>query len=180
MRNNYLIKDDIVIIYLNRRCENKIMECIIDTDKFDLIDSYDVTWCPKWSYEANRFYVGACKYIGLIDGKPQYKMIYLQRILLNCKRFGEWVDHIDHDGMNNRIENLRITTSSENARNREKINANNSTGFRNVSFVSGKYIVQLQVDGKNTVLGRFYTAEEAGLYAEEMREKYYGKFAGNS
>jgi hypothetical protein len=42
--------------------------------------------------------------------------------------------------------------------------------------------VQLQVNGKNTHLGRFKKdqLEEAGKFAEEMRQKYYGVFAGSN
>jgi hypothetical protein len=43
-------------------------------------------------------------------------------------------------------------------------------------------MVQLQIDGKNTCLKRFKEneLEEAGKFAEEMRNKYYGEYAGNS
>lgn len=42
--------------------------------------------------------------------------------------------------------------------------------------------MQLQVDGKNTCLGRFAyeDLDKAGKFAEEMRQKYYGEFAGVS
>ena len=47
-------------------------------------------------------------------------------------------------------------------------------------MIDDKWIVQLQVDGKNTKLGTFTDVDEAGAFAEEMREKYYGKFKGNN
>ena len=178
MRNNFIIKDDVVIIYIYRRKENKFFECIIDKNDFELIDFYDVTWYPKWSYKAKRFYVGASQYLGKAEGKPKYKMLYLHRILLNCKKFGEWADHIDHDPLNNRMNNLRILTSSENGRHRERKNSNNVSGHRNVANINGSYVVQMQIDGKNAKLGSFDNIEEAGDFAEEMRKKYYGEFSG--
>ena len=44
------------------------------------------------------------------------------------------------------------------------------------------WVVQLQINKKNTVLGKFPKdqLEEAGKFAEQMRQKYYGKFAGNN
>jgi len=36
-----------------------------------------------------------------------------------------------------------------------------------------KYIVQLQINGKNTIFGRFKDLEEARKCAEENRKKYY-------
>ena len=43
-----------------------------------------------------------------------------------------------------------------------------------------KWAVQLQINKKGVVLGTFpkNKLEEAGKFAEEMRQKYYGEFAG--
>jgi len=43
-------------------------------------------------------------------------------------------------------------------------------------------MVQIQVNGKNTRLKNFPEdqVDEAGKYAEEMREKYYGNFKGRN
>jgi hypothetical protein len=42
--------------------------------------------------------------------------------------------------------------------------------------------VQLQINGKNTILGKFpyEQLEEAGAFAEQMRQKYYGEYAGRN
>ena len=73
-------------------------------------------------------------------------------------------------------------TINENLKNRKGRNSNNKSGYRNVSWDGYKWIVQLQVNGKNTCLGRFpeNELEQAGKFAEEMRQKYYGKFAGSN
>lgn len=61
---------------------------------------------------------------------------------------------------------------------------NNRSGYRNVCWEkkSKRWIVQLQVNGKNTVLKKFKEneLEEAGKYAEKMRKELYGKFAGGN
>lgn len=42
--------------------------------------------------------------------------------------------------------------------------------------------MQLQINKKNTVLGKFdyEDLDKAGQFAEEMRQKYYGEFAGSN
>jgi len=95
---------------------------------------------------------------------------------------GEKVDHIDHDTFNTRKKNLRISVNLENTRNRKGKNSNNKSGYRNVSWNGSGWSVQLQIEGKNTTLKRFPRdkLEEAGAYAELMRQRYYGEFAGDT
>jgi hypothetical protein len=47
-------------------------------------------------------------------------------------------------------------------------------------LVNDWWVVQLQIEGKNERLGKFKDVHEAGKFAEEMRQKYYGEFAGKS
>ena len=82
----------------------------------------------------------------------------------------------------NRKSNLRVISHSNNATNRKSRNKNNKSGYRNVCWDGYKWVVQLSIDGKNTHLGRFdyEDLDKAGKFAEEMRQKYYGEFAGNN
>lgn len=87
------------------------------------------------------------------------------------------VDHIDGDPRNNRIENLRAATSSQNQHNR-KANKNcnpNGKGLKQLS--SGSWLVRLNREGKSVFCRAFKEFELAQLVAEEARELYHGKFA---
>jgi hypothetical protein len=94
------------------------------------------------------------------------------------------VDHVLHDGLDNRRSNLRITDNSSNTKNRKSKNSNNTTGYRNVTHVTSDkktpYHVQLQINGKNTVLGKFADVDKAGKFAKEMRKKYYKEYKGRN
>lgn len=92
----------------------------------------------------------------------------------------EYVDHKNHNTIDNRKNNLRVTRNDKNTKNRKSKNSNNTSGYRNVSWVNNKWIVQLQIKGKNKVLGKFDDINKAGKFAEKMRKKYYGDFAGNN
>lgn len=93
----------------------------------------------------------------------------------------EYVDHREpKKTLDNRRSNLRVTTNSKNNRNRKGMNINNKSGYRNVSWRDNGWVVQLQINGKNTVLDKFDDVDEAGAYAEKMRKKYYKEFAGKS
>ena len=92
------------------------------------------------------------------------------------------IDHINTNIRDNRKENLRVISVSDNGKNRAKRNRNNKSGYRNVSWDASAWVVQIQENGRGTCLGRFSKdkLEEAGKFAEKMRQKYYGEYAGNS
>jgi hypothetical protein len=176
--NKYKVVDDYVIIYIHRR-DKTIIETIIDVEDLDRLKELNLYWHTYYDKKLRHYYVQATEYMGVFDGKPKYRMWYLHRVVMNAGK-KEYVDHEDHDTLNNRKFNLRLTKQLYNTKNRSGRNSNNKSGYRNVSWVDGKWVVQIQIDGKNTCLGRFTDVDKAGKFAEEMRQKYYGKFAGNS
>ena len=90
------------------------------------------------------------------------------------------IDHIDGDRSNNKIENLRDVTKSENAQNR-KMPINNTSGIKGVCWhkAVNKWYVQLQVNKKMKYFGIYDNLELAQLVAIEARDKYHGKYARN-
>lgn len=183
--NKYIIKDDITEIYLKKR--NKETEiCIIDTEDLQRLIDFNVTWYIKFNKNNKTNYVIANIYNGKINGKLQNSTITLQTFILNT-RTGDSknriiVDHKDHNPMNNKKENLRIIINQNNSRHRKGKNINNTSGYRNVSWdkKNNNWMVQLQVEGKNKILGRFDNVDEAGKFAEIKRKELYGKFAGEN
>lgn len=92
------------------------------------------------------------------------------------------MDHENHDSTDCRKSNLREANNKLNTKHRKGKNSNNKSGYRNVCRQGNKWVVQLQVNGKNTKLGSFDLdqLEEAGRFAQEMREKYYGDYKGEN
>lgn len=69
------------------------------------------------------------------------------------------VDHINHDTLDNKVENLRLVTNIENSSNKKARKYNLPTGVQKTK--SGKYVA---VTGKKKLrLGIFNTPEEASL-----------------
>ena len=181
--NNYIIDEEngIAKIELNRRNAENLWTTI-DLEDLERVINFPYTWFAKYYEDIDSYYACASQYI------PELKharTILMHQFIMGIDRTAREfnVDHQNHNTLDNRKENLRITNVPNNSKNREKRNSNNKSGYRNVCWNSSRnrWVVQLQVDGKNKVLGTFKEdeLEKAGKFAEEMRNKYYGVYAGN-
>jgi len=87
------------------------------------------------------------------------------------------VDHIDGNPSNNRWNNLRECSISENHQNRVA-NSNSTSKYIGVSWrlPTNKWMAQIQVNGKVNYLGYFDTPELASKAYEDFAKNYHGKF----
>ena len=88
------------------------------------------------------------------------------------------VDHKDNNPSNNRIENLRSVTLSENSYNAKK-RADNKSGVKGVYWhkEGKKWSVQVAVNKKRKFFGLFDNLELADLVAQKARNMYHGPYA---
>jgi len=87
------------------------------------------------------------------------------------------VDHIDGDKLNNKIENLRECTRSQNNFN-SKAPKTNTSGVKGVSWHKklSKWRAYLHVNKKQKNLGLFEDLELAQLVVSEARELFHKEF----
>lgn len=88
------------------------------------------------------------------------------------------VDHIDGNPSNNRIENLRLATRSENMSNRGK-QLDNTSGYKGVSWCNRhkRWKALISKDGNKIFLGYYDSALEAAAFYDAAAIKFHGKFA---
>lgn len=87
------------------------------------------------------------------------------------------IDHIDMNRSNNKWNNLRDATLSQNRANC-RARPNNKTKLKGAyRKKNGRYYPFIQIDGKPTYLGGYATAEEAHKVWIEAAKKYRGEFA---
>jgi hypothetical protein len=85
------------------------------------------------------------------------------------------IDHINCVKDDNRIDNLREASPSENMQNMVTSYSNNKQGILGVCFQKkmGKFQAQIMKYGKNKYLGCFYTKEEAHKAYLEAKSKIH-------
>lgn len=92
--------------------------------------------------------------------------------------FPEFLDHKDGNRLNNKIENLRVASRSENNYN-QKMRKDNTSGIKGVSFSKShkKWRAFIQVDKQYKHLGYFDSAEKATKAIKKVRKQLHGEFA---
>lgn len=109
--------------------------------------------------------------------------MYLKHRLVFLYHHGnlpKYVDHINGNREDNRIENLRLATQAENARN-AKLPRHNTSGIKGVSRAKKdrNWTCSLRTNKKLKTVGGFETKELAQEFMELWRETAHGQFANH-
>ena len=114
---------------------------------------------------AFRWYVSCFGYVVRAVGK---RKVIMHRVVANTPK-GMMTDHINRNKLDNRKENLRICTNSENQYNRLG-NKGSASKYKGVAFSKklGKWQAQIWFGGRQRHLGMFEDQKEAAKrYNEE-------------
>jgi hypothetical protein len=182
MKNKIITDGEITYIEVIH-LKKEIFNIIIDTEDLDKIIKFDRSWYVSLQRKDREYYAYCTFYNGKINGKYSYNIYGLHQFIMDILSGDRSIeiDHINHNRLDNRKENLRPTSGGKNQQNRQGKNSNNKSGYRNVCLIQGYYRIQLQINKKNHLFpDKFTTAEEANEFAITMRELYYGEFAGES
>lgn len=97
--------------------------------------------------------------------------------------YGEWperdLDHINGNGSDNRIDNLRQATKKQNMRN-VKRHDDGCSGLKGVTYCGrrkSKWVAQINVDGFHKYLGRFSCPAAAHFAYCIAADRHFGEFA---
>lgn len=120
-----------------------------------LLDQEDLGKFESRSWRINKGYV--------ISRDQPPARIFLHRLLLKAKE-GQFVDHKNGNGFDNRKVNLRLCSRQENARNSKKrLLGKAKSIYKGVSWHKGarKWVAFITVDYKFIYLGLFLSEKEA-------------------
>jgi len=150
----------------------------------ELLDYNPETGVFKWRKPPRKKAIN-----GLVAGKRggRYVMIGIEQTLYCAHRLawlyvhGKWphldIDHINRDGRDNRIANLREATPSDNMCNARQ-RSDNSTGFRGVFPKRKRFSAQVRKGKTRLSLGTFDTPEEAHAAYVKAARALHGEFSG--
>lgn len=104
--------------------------------------------------------------------------ILMHRVILGLTDRNIHADHINGDGLNNQLTNLRACTHKENLRN-QRNQSGCSSIYKGVSFNKERknWESKIKVDKKTIHLGRFTSEIEAAQKYNIASLKYFGEFS---
>src|SRR3972149_622779 len=112
-------------------------EILLTSGNFTIVDDEDYeTLSQQVWYEINGYAVGS----------RHSKNVIMHREIVNPPK-DMFVDHINGVKLDTRRENLRICTAAQNRHNRGK-QRNNTSGFKGVYKVRGKWAADINIDGR--------------------------------
>jgi hypothetical protein len=144
---------------------------IVDADDFERLSKFK--WCAIKSSKGKTWYARRWT----ARGKGKQAPILMHREILNIL-ITVLLDHKNGNGLDNRKENLRISTCSQNNQNRSKPK-NNTSGIKGVYWNkrNKKWMARIQANHKVHYLGYFHELEDAATAYYNEAIRLHGEFA---
>ena len=155
--NEIVIHDDYAeVVLYNKNC--------VEIDKV-LIDLEDIEKVSKHKW--HKSYSG---YAVTSNSKPMH------RLIIKCPK-EKFIDHINHNKLDNRKQNLRITEQKHNTKNRVRP-SNNTSGKTGVSWKKdiNKWIAYIGVNNKHIYLGEYKDIQDAINARIKAEKKYFVEY----
>jgi hypothetical protein len=146
---------------------------IVDPERYEELAKY------KWyaTRSEGKFY--AVRKIRVkVNGKYIQRGVRMHHEVLKPP-YGKFTDHINHNRLDNRIENLRIATPLQNSWNMLKQNRNCTSKYKGVIWVKGKkkWRAKLTFAGRPVFIGYFDDEKEAAKAYDAKARELFGEFA---
>ena len=106
------------------------------------------------------------------------KGVRMHRVILKPTK-GKFIDHINHNGLDNRRANLRICTAQQNTWNKRKQRGNYSSKYKGVTWLrsENKWQVRIVCNGKRIFIGYFDDEKAAAMAYDDKAKELFGEYA---
>ena len=143
---------------------------LVDDEDYEWLSQWK--WCAAWDVRTRSF--RACR-TEILDGKRHPRTMHG---LIMKTHPGQEVDHVNHNTLDNRRENLRLCDHCQNQANQRK-HADSKSPYKGICWHARhkKWMATIHVRGVHTHLGYFKTPEEAARAYDAAAKERWGEFA---
>lgn len=157
-KNQYEFKDEYIILRVFSKYGD--FKCFIDYESYNKVKSYH--WYVVKFKTCSTLYLQA---------RNKKDKILIHRLITDCPK-GMQVDHINHNGLDNRLSNLSICLQVDNLRNRRPPKNKGSFHLKNISLQHTKYkdtIYTYYRVNRNGVIKTFKNLNDAKEFLKEVQ-----------
>lgn len=152
-------------------------KAIVDDEDYERVAQH------KWHVKVSRLNICyAARTIPKFRTGTKNKTVRMHRFIMNCPENLQ-VDHINHNGLDNRKSNLRLCSALQNQMNSSAKGlklAPSSSRFKGVAKFKGcnnPWGAHIKTGGKLIRIGWFKEEAQAAMAYNEAAKKYFGEFA---
>lgn len=139
-------------------------------DRFAIVDDADYDWLAKhkWSLDSG----------GYAYRKVRNVTFYMHRVVLNASGPAV-VDHVNHDKLDNRRENLRIVTTAQNNYNQRPQKRPKSSQYKGVSLnkAVNRWQAHIKKGNERRYLGLYDSEQDAARAYNAAARHHFGEYA---
>lgn len=141
--------------------------------KVALVDEGDYEYLNQWPW----FYSAGYAVRNVANGKGKQKAVLMHRVINNTPEKLH-TDHINRDKLDNRKENLRSVTRSQNGMNRSRYKKSSSK-YKGVCWhiSNGKWVATIKCASSYMHIGTFIEEKEAAKAYNKKAKELFGEFA---
>ena len=142
---------------------------LVDDEDFARVSQF------KWCAIPSPRNVYAARNERHVEGGRRQRLVLMHRFIAGTAPDAE-TDHVDGNGLNNRRENLRTATCSQNRRNSRRA-VGGTSRYKGVTAVVDAWRARIWVDGRRLSLGSFPDEDAAARAYDAAARAHYGAFA---
>lgn len=169
----------VVLLYRRLRYGYPFRRIRLTQNKYAIVDPEDYNRLSKHKWYAAKghhtFYAVRGKWSKIRERRFELRM---HRVIMNAPAH-LYVDHINHNGLDNRKANLRLATCEQSVCNRKKFARLSTSKYKGISWHSStqKWCACIQTNNTKIHLGSFDSETEAAKTYDKAARQYHKEFA---
>lgn len=146
---------------------------VVDLEDYEQLGRY------KWHASRSKYGIYAVRKFWTKEGSGvKQKSVSMHQVIMGSAE-GKVIDHINHNGLDNRRANLRFVTMQQNSWNKRKNRGNYSSRYKGVAWSKSrkKWRTRITWNGRWIFLGYFEDEEAAAMAYDAKAKELFGDYA---